>query len=245
MSSSQLKTLSNNFNSLLTEYKNTYNDYINNINDTSLTTIDNSAFNGSSILNTNTNSSVDNCKSSCSSNSSCSGATFSSSNNKCVLSSGTGNVTNATDSTAIVQKGMYYSYKLQKINQQLMDINQEISNTMSQTYSGYQDNLNKSEDQNKAIQQNYTVLMQEREEIAKMTKQFQTLNSAQENGDLKVTMYYYNYIILLIIVVLLVFLFIKFTASSEQIGGGKQCDIYKMLPIILLTLFGFYYVFKN
>jgi NADH:ubiquinone oxidoreductase subunit 3 (subunit A) len=126
-----------------------------------------------------------------------------------------------------------------------MDINQEISNTITQTYSGYQDNLNKSQDQNKVIQQNYTVLMQEREEIVKMTKQFQTLHSAQENGDLKVTMYYYNYIILLIIVILLVLLFIKFTISSQQTGGGKHCDISKMLPVTLLALFGFYYVFKN
>ena len=245
MSSSQLKTLSDNFNTLLTEYKNTYNDYINNINDTSLTTIDDSAFNGSSILKTNTNSTIDDCKKSCSSDTSCSGATFSSSNNNCVLSKGNGNVTNATNSTAIVQKGIYYSYQLQKINQQLMDINQEISNTMSQTYSGYQDNLNKSQEQNILIQQNYEVLTQEREEIAKMIRKFQTLNSAQENGDIKVTMYYYNYIILLIIVVLLVFLFIKFTVSSEQVGGGKNYNISKMLPVILLTLFGFYYLFKN
>ena len=245
MSSSQLKTLSDNFNTLLTEYKNTYNDYINNINDTSLTNIDNSAFIGTNTLNTITNSSIDNCKSSCSSNSSCSGATFSSNNNNCVLSSGNGNITNATDSTAIVQKGMYYSYKLQKINQQLMDINQEISNTMNQTYTSYQDNLNKSQDQNQAIQQNYTVFTQEKEEITKMIRQFQTLNSAQENSDLKVKMYYYNYIILLIIVVLLVFLFIKFTASSEQIGGGKNCNMYKILPVLLLVFVVFYYVFKN
>jgi NADH:ubiquinone oxidoreductase subunit 3 (subunit A) len=245
MSSSQLKTLSDKFNTLLTEYKNTYNKYINNINDTSLTTIDNSAFNGSSTLKTNTNSTLENCKKSCSSDTSCSGATFLSNNNKCVLSSGNGNVTNAINSTAIVQKGVYYSYQLQKINQQLMDINQEISNTMTQTYSGYQDNLNKSQEQNKAIQQNYTVLMQEREEIEKMIRQFQTLNSAQENGDTAVTMYYYNYIILLIIVVLLVLLFINFSISSDQIGGGKKCDISKTLPVILLALFGFYYVFKN
>ena len=245
MSSSQLKTLSDNFNTLLTEYKNTYNDYINNINDTSLTTIDDSAFNGSSILKTNTNSTIDDCKKSCSSDTSCSGATFSTSNNKCVLSSGTGNITTATDSTAIIQKGMYYSYKLEKINQQLMDINQEISSTMNETYGSYQDNLNKSQDQNQAIQQNSTVLTQEREEIKKMVRQFQTLDSAQENGDLKVTMYYYNYIILLIIVVLLVFLFIKFTVVSEQIGGGSHCNISKMIPIILLAFAGFYYVFKK
>jgi len=245
MSSSQLKTLSDNFNTLLTEYKTTYNDFINNINDTSLTTIDNSAFIGSSTLKKNPNSTLDDCKNSCSSDSSCSGATFTSSDNKCVLISGNGNITSATDSTAIVQKAIYYSYKLQKINQQLTDINQEISNTMSETYGSYQDNLNKSQDQNQAIQQNYTVLTQEKEEIEKMIRQFQTLDSAQENGDIKVRMYYYNYIILLIIVVLLVFLFIKFTASSQQIGGGKNCNISKIIPVILLALIGFYYVFKN
>ena len=116
---------------------------------------------------------------------------------------------------------------------------------MNETYGSYQDNLNKSQDQNQAIQQNSTVLTQEREEIKKMVRQFQTLDSAQENGDLKVTMYYYNYIILLIIVVLLVFLFIKFTVVSEQIGGGSHCNISKMIPIILLAFAGFYYVFKK
>jgi len=228
MSSSQLKTLSTQFNSLITEYQNTYNDFVANINDTTLTNIDNSAFTGSSILNTNNNSSVDDCKKSCSSDTSCSGATFTTSNNTCILNSGTGNITNATESTAIVKKGMYYSYKLQKLNQQLMDINEEISNNMSESYSSYQDNLNKSEEQDSSLQQNYAVLTQEREEIEKMVKQFQTLDSAQENGDLNVTMYYYNYVFLLIIVILLIFLLIKFSFSGQQTGGGNYLNIFKI-----------------
>lgn len=227
MSSTQLKTLSNNFNSLLTEYKNTYNDYINNINDTSLTTLDNSAYNGTSILNTNTFNNVDDCKSSCESNSSCSGATFTT-NNNCILSSGNGNITNSTDSTAIVQKGLYYSYKLQKLNQQLMDINQEISNNMNQSYGDYQDNLNKSQQQEQSLQQNYDVLNKERQQIENMIKEFETLNSAQANGDIKITMYYYNYIFLLLIVILLVFLLVKFSFDGQQIGGGNKFNFFKI-----------------
>jgi hypothetical protein len=229
MSSSQLKTLSNNFNSLLTEYKNTYNDYINNINDTSLTTIDSSAYNGTSILNTTTYNNIDDCKSSCASNSSCSGATFTTNNKNCILSSGNGNITNSTDSTAIVQKGLYYSYKLQKLNQQLMDLNQEISNNMNQSYGSYQDNLNKSQQQEQSLQQNYDVLNKERKQIENMIKEFQTLDSAQENGDIKITMHYYNYIFLLLIVILLIFLLVKFSFDGQQLGGGKQFNLLKIL----------------
>ena len=45
MSSSQIQTLSNQFNSLLTEYQSTYTEFMNvlNSNDTSFTTVENSS----------------------------------------------------------------------------------------------------------------------------------------------------------------------------------------------------------
>ena len=67
------------------------------------------------------------------------------SNNNCTLSSGTGNIVNATNSTAIVQKGLYYSYQLQNLNQQLMDINQQINTAVNQSNTEYQNNLNINE----------------------------------------------------------------------------------------------------
>ena len=73
MSSSQIQTLSNQFNSLLTEYQSTYTEFINvlNSNDTSFTTVENSAFTGSGIINTNPVSSINDCTTACSSNKSC------------------------------------------------------------------------------------------------------------------------------------------------------------------------------
>lgn len=162
MSSSQLQTLSNKFNLLLSEYQTTYDEFIKNI-----------------------------------------------------------------DSK---KKSIYYSSKLQKINQQLIDINKEISSTINESYGSYKKNIEQSQEQERALQQNYIVLEEERQEIEQIIKEFQTINSAQENGDIRVTMYYYNYIILLSIVLLLIFLFFKFSTSSEQIGGGNKKFLKLLFP---------------
>jgi lipopolysaccharide export LptBFGC system permease protein LptF len=228
-SSQQIQSLSNQFNTLLSEYQSTYNDFINTINsdDNSLTTVDNSAFNGSNIINTTTSTSVSDCSTSCSSNTSCSGATFTSNNNNCILSSGNGNIIKSTNSTAIVKKAMYYSYQLQNLNQQLIDINEEINNNINQSNDNYQTNLVIIKERDEALQQNYVVLTQERENIGKMVREYETLNSAQENGDINVTMNYYNYIILVFIVLLLIFLLLRFSIPSEQSGGSGLHKIFK------------------
>ena len=178
-------------------------------------------------------SSINDCTTACSSNSSCSGATFTT-NNNCTLSSGTGNVVNATNSTAIVKQGMYYSYQLQQLNQQLLDINQEINNNINQSSGSYQNNLEHINQRGQAIQQNYTILNQERQHIGKMVKDFEVLNSVQENGDINTTMYYYNYIILLVVAILLIFLLIKFSSESQQYGGGSSN--YKMIACMIIVL---------
>jgi hypothetical protein len=254
MSSSQIQTLSNQFNSLLTEYQSTYAEFMDvlNSNDTSFTTVENSTFSGSGTINTNPVSSISDCTTACSSNTSCSGATFTpnsttNSNNNCTLSSGSGNIINSTNSTAIVQKGLYYSYQLQNLNQQLMDINQQINNTVNQSNTEYQNNLGEINQKGEALQQNYVVLTDDRERIDIMIREFETLNSAQENSDINATMSYYNYIVLLFVAIFLVFLLLRFSVPSEQVGGGNSGgnNKYKWLAFLIGIYFGFYYIFKN
>ena len=234
MSSSQIQTLSNQFNSLLTEYQSTYSEFMNtlNSNDTSLTTVENSAFTGSGTINTSLVSSISDCTTACSSNTSCTGATFTTnSNNNCTLSSGSGNIVNATNSTAIVQKGLYYSYQLQNLNQQLMDINQQINTTVNQSNTEYQNNLGQINESGQALQQNYVVLTGDRDRIDLMIREFETLNEAQQNSDINVTMNYYNYIVLLFVAIFLVVLLLRFSVPSEQVGGGRNSvgNIFKNL----------------
>jgi lipopolysaccharide export LptBFGC system permease protein LptF len=225
MTSSQIQTLSNQFNSLLTEYQSTYTEFMNTLksNDTSLTTVENSAFAGSGIINTNPVSGINDCTTACSSNTSCSGATFTpSSNNNCTLSSGSGSIVNSKNSTAIVQKGLYYSYQLQNLNKQLMDINQEINNTVNQSNKEYQNNLGQINERGQALEQNYVVLTGDRDRIEVMIREFETLNSAQQNSDINVTMNYYNYIVLLFVAIFLVCLLLRFSVPNEQTGGGRN-----------------------
>ena len=234
MSSSQIQTLSNQFNSILTEYQTTYAEFMNTIksNDTSLTTVENSAFTGSGTINTSLVSSISDCTTACSSNTSCTGATFTTnSNNNCTLSSGTGNIVNATNSTAIVQKGLSYSYQLQNLNQQLMDINQQINNAVNQSNTEYQNNLGQINERGQALEQNYVVLTGDRDRIEVMIREFETLNSAQQNSDINVTMNYYNYIVLLFVAIFLVCLLLRFSVPSEQVGGGRNSigNIFKNL----------------
>ena len=229
MSSSQIQTLSNKFNSLLTEYQNTYNDFMNaiNSNDTSFTTVENSAFSGTGVINTNNAANISDCTSSCSSNTSCSGATFSN-NNNCTLSSGNGKIVNSTNSTAIVKKGIYYSYQLQNLNQQLTDINKQINTAVNQSNTEYENNLDAINQRGQTLQQNYVILTDERERINLMIREFETLNSAQENGDIIVTMNYYNYIVLLFVAILLILLLLRFSVPTQQTGGGRS-NIFKNL----------------
>ena len=204
--SAELQNLSNQFNSLLTQYTDTYQNYISVINsgNNGLTTVPDSSFASGSNLSVLNNSSVDDCLSSCTSNSSCSGATFNNNSNSCILSSGTGNIVSTPQSTAIVQQALYYSYQLQQINTQLLNINQQIMSTTNSSYGHFQQTQQKNQQQEQALQNNYQTLLQERIEIDEMVRQFETVNAAYENGNINVTSNYYSYIVLVLIAIFLI-----------------------------------------
>ena len=247
MSSSQ--TLSNQFNSLLQEYQSTYKMFTDNINSSdnnNLVSLPDFAYNGGNTIDTITDATVDNCQSSCTSNSSCTGATFNSSNNNCTLTSGKGTLLNSSGSTAIVNNGLYYSYKLQNLNQQLLDTNNQLNQSINTNSTGFSQNVQQGQQQDQTLQQNYDVLEEEREVIKRMIFDFKTLNSAQETGEINVTMYYYNYIVLLLITILLVFLLIKFSVTGEQKGGGNSFKSEAVFLFGLMIVFlGLSQIFKR
>ena len=238
MSSSQ--TLSNQFNSLLQEYQTTYQSFMDNINSSNnknLISLPDFAYNGGNAIDTITDSSVENCQTSCTSNASCSGATFNSSNNSCTLTSRKGSLLNSSGSTAIVDKGLYYSYKLQQLNSQLMDVNTQLSQSINTNAAGYSQNTQQGQQQNQNLQQNSDVLAEEKKKIDMMILDFKTLNSAQDDGEIEVTMYYYNYIVLILITILLIFLLIKYSVTGQQRGGGNSVKSEAIFLFGLMIVF--------
>jgi hypothetical protein len=219
--SAQIQNLSDQFNSLLTQYTDTYQSYINVIttNDNSLTTVIDSSFVGKGNINVLDNSSIDACKSSCASNTSCSGATFNNTTNSCTLSNGNGNIVPTQKSTAIVQQALKYSYQLQQINSQLMDINKKIMTITQTNYNQFAQKQEKVQSHEQLIHNNYNTLTQERDEIARMIQQYETINAAYEDSTINTNSNYYSYILLFFIALFLLFLFVKFNIQSEQNGG--------------------------
>jgi len=236
--SSQLQTLSDQFNAILTQYTKTYQEYISlvNSNDNTLTTVPNSSFLSDRYINTLNNSTLDACKTACASNSSCSGATFNNTLHNCTLNSGVGRIIPTSQSTAIVKQAMYYSYQLQKLNLQLTNINQQMMKISNSSYNNFKQTHQQSLQREHALQNNYRVLSQERYHIDEMVKQFQTIDSAYHDGNLIVTSNYYHYIVLLFVVVFLVFLLMRFSLFGEQRGGGSGSNISHTYLFIFIIL---------
>ena len=131
-----------------------------------------------------------------------------------------------------------YSDKLQHLNAQLLALNNEISNNVSGSYSGYQQQQDKVQQQHKTMQHNYHVLEQERDQLNQMGRQFRSLDGAMDDGELNVTMYYYNYIILTFIVIILVMLLIKYSVVGlTQRGGGNMFMHEAMLALGIIVAF--------
>jgi hypothetical protein len=236
----QLQNLSNEFNTLISKYQDTYKKYIDVINydNKKLTTFDNYAFYGKNPINTLNNTTIENCKSTCSSNSSCSGATFNTTYNNCTLTSGFGNLVQEQKSNAIVKEAMYYSYQLQKLNSKLMDINQQIIN-VSNNYDEFKKSQQKNVYKKNLLDNNYETLSYERTQIERMIREYETLNTAYENGNINVTSNYFTYISLLFIAILLIFLLLQFSFTETQRGGGNNNNLhnlYKLLPLGLSIL---------
>jgi ATP-dependent Zn protease len=102
-------------------------------------------------------------------------------------------------------------------------------------------------EQENALNTSYKMLSDERNQIEKMSREYETLNRAIENGNIDVTSNYYSYICLLFIAILLIFLFFKFYfTSSQQSGGGNNIyylhNVYKFLPLFLAVFAIFYFI---
>jgi hypothetical protein len=243
-----IQTLINKYNSILVEYKKTYQDYINslNLNSSDLYTVPNTFFFGDDILSVTQGSSVSSCKSSCLANTSCSGATYNTKYDNCAINSGDGNLVEYPNSTGIVHPTVYYSYKLENLNDQLISLNIQISNLISSNQTKYIQELPDIQEHHQIIQQNSHNLNIDKAKIQKMLNNYKKLNQNYDESELVLTSNYYTYIGLFLITILLVFLLIKFSISGQQSGGGNNFKNEAIFLFSIMVIFLFLSIFlKN
>jgi len=221
--SSQFQDLTQQFNALLSEYKETYQNYIDTLNskNNAVQQVPNSSYIGESNLSVLNNTIIDECQSACTLNSDCTGATFDTTLNSCTLSSGNGQIIYNANAIAIVKQLLYYSTHLKDLNQQMIILNEQMINLSNNNYNEYNKNQVQSQEQEEIVQNNYNVLLNERLEIDKLSRQYQTINAAYNDGNSIVNENYLKYIVFLLITILLVMLLLRTFLSGLQRGGSK------------------------
>ena len=222
--SSQLQNLTSQFNTLLNEYQETSKKYTELIKkkDTTLTQIPDYSFFGEKNLNVLGSSNVSSCQNACSTNKSCSGATFNTTSNNCTLSSGKGNIVHNSKSVAIVQQAIYYSNRLKELNTQLSTLNQKIITISNQNQIEYSNSKTLTKQQEVIMINNHNVLIQERKVIDDIMNQFQTLNAAYEDGNTIVTENYMKYIVFMFAIIILTLILLRTAMSSPQYCGSGR-----------------------
>jgi hypothetical protein len=238
--SSQLQNLTSQFNTLLTQYTSTYQNYINSLNSAknSLITVPDTSYVGEKNFSVINNSSLHGCQKSCLTETNCSGATFNNNASSCTLSSGTGNIFSTPQSTSIVQQALYYSYQLQLLNTQLLSINQQMMTATNDSLNTFQETQQQNQQKEVILSNNYQTLLQERLEIDKMIRQFETLNEAYDNGNINVTSHYYFYIVLIFVVVFLIGLFMRFSLLTRDISeDGNWIPTFLVISVCIFLVY--------
>ena len=122
---------------------------------------------------------------------------------------------------------LQYGNQLKQLNDELIDVNNKITKDLT----NYK---NKNEENSEILNNNYNILQDERIQIENIINQYETINSAYEDGKITVNTNYYSYILYLFIAVFLVILLFKTTLSNSQIGGGEHH--LKLTPLLFIFL---------
>ena len=101
-----------------------------------------------------------------------------------------------------------------------MDINQEIISKLKHDYTKYTTDYAKQQTQTEFVENNYSNLKEERNQINRLLKENVTLNQASLNSELIVTQSYTYYVGLLLLTLMLGGIIIKYKSSRSTLVGG-------------------------
>lgn len=186
------------------------------------------------------------CQALCSNNSLCSGATFNPITHGrpyCWLRKGNGDVIRSLkDDYAIVPEQLVYLNKMKTINTKMREINRTILNIMEtrgeKIYS-IQNNL--TGEKSKILNDNYELLLKEKENIENTIKEFENLEQEYYNGTISVKQNYMWFVLLFIIAILLIILLVRISLTSsnsiiQQGGALKNKTLYYIFGLFIITM---------
>jgi len=197
-----------------------------------LKSIPNSSFLGNSPISTNQVDNLSSCVASCSALSNCSGATYNKDQKICTLSSGKGSVVPSTNSgnTAIVSENLYYLNQIKQLNEQLLELNHQIRTSIHQGRPVYNETIQELGKSSTDLKDTYHQLEKERIQVKKMMKEFENLDSEQQESSLmsssRYSLFIFYLILCIIVVLFLIFMFWTRSSSTNSSGTNSTSSIF-------------------
>lgn len=249
MSSMDLENLQQKYGNLLLEYKQAVSDYIGYLNTkapgaSDFISMKGFAFNGTGVAGQSEATTLTTCEASCANTPGCSGATFKS--NLCAIRSGDSPIVSASnDSYAIVPREKQLLMNMKDINEQLILLNDKITNQIKSSQAVYYKNQDKIQENVVDLSNRYSQLRKENDHLNKMIREYETLSQENKNDEIKVTQNYYYFLILTVIAIIVVFILFRISLQSPilpsfqfdtGILGGRAYHILFILILLIISI---------
>jgi hypothetical protein len=200
-----------------------------------LVDIQGQSFWGSVSLGEGAVSSLAECKTMCTNNTKCTGATYNPDKKYCWVRGGAGKpVPSLENDYAIIPESAKYLNLLQALNKRLTDINAEILKIVKTNQPLYESQTEQRAKQMVVLNNNVELLSNERKKIMRQLQTHGDLNQTQTESSITATRFYYVYLSIFVILVILIYLLLNPTESGFM--GVFSIFIFVFGSFLIYTL---------
>ena len=242
----KLQSLQLEYTNVLTQYKQAYATYLNNMNapQSTFTTVNDMVYIPvSGTMSFLPGSGVSECEESCRANSQCIGATYvtAPSYSECLIATGSSGelVKSIPGVVAIVPTSVKDADTVQALNQQLIDLNGQISNLIDTTQPIEQAELNAKNNQKGQLNNVYQILLNERHKIDKLQKEYKDITQRYDDNSIYVTQTSAIFLIWFLILIIIIVFTVKLVFFPE-FKMLKFKVLFWIFIICLLTILTVY-----
>jgi hypothetical protein len=269
-----LENLQKKYSNLIAQYKSAVYEYTNFLSQQAsnpdkkptFTAIKGYAVIGSKRIGFNPSLKLQECEASCAKLSNCTGATFitpKGHNLGCILNSGdTRIVRDRPEIYAIIPKTKELLLNMENINKELIETNEQIRIKIKNAEPEINANRLETSSKTQEFMNTYKDLTAEREKILNLLRQYETLDSVDDENQIIINQNYYSYFLLCILAFAVIFLLYRVSfpprqtfmpttsfmstpfTPNVQYGGILGINAYFIVFVLILMTIGIHYYFK-
>lgn len=240
-----LEVLKKQYDTVLIQYNQAQTDYINYLkshlaedekNTKNYKEIKGKTFWGTSAISEQSSNSIEECKSLCSSDNKCTGATYNPDKSYCWIRTGDGTISDGMENDyAIIPEEISHIKIINGLSNKLTTINDKMLNKIRNEKPIYEEQIQQRKEQIKTLSNNYNKLIEERNTIKSKLRNYEDLNQAQNQGETNIYKHRSIYIFSVICLAIIVVLFLKLApAATTQVGGGGEQHIFILFGVLIL-----------